>query len=59
MEHYTCWCLFVEACHYLLQPSISLINLNQADSKLIEFAASLENLYGKGKTTPNMHLHYI
>ena len=49
--------LFVCGCMSLLQPSISLINLNQADSKLIEFAASFENLYGKGKTTSNMHLH--
>ena len=57
MEHYTCSSLFVDACHYLLQPSISLLDLNQADTKFIEFATSFQMLYGKCHTTPNMHLH--
>ena len=47
----------MDACHYLLQPSISLLDLNKADTKFIEFATSFEMLYGKYHTTPNMHLH--
>ena len=57
MEHYTCWSLFVDACHYLLQPSLTLQDLSTADEKLVEFAASFEMLYGKENTTPNMHMH--
>ena len=57
IEHYTCWCLFVDACRYLLQPSISLHHLNEADKKLVEFNTSFELVFGKEHTTPNMHLH--
>ncbi len=55
--HYTCWNLFVDACRLLLQPSITLHDINQADMKLLEFVTSFELLYGKENTTPNMHLH--
>lgn len=47
----------MDACHYLLQPSITLGDLNTADEKLVEFATSFEMLYGKKHTTPNMHMH--
>lgn len=40
MEHYTCWSLFVDACHRLLKPSISLVELYEADNKLLKFVAA-------------------
>ena len=33
-EHYTCWSIFVDACHSLLQPSILLVELNRADTNI-------------------------
>ena len=57
MNHYSCWSLFVEACCYLLLPSLSMDDLIRADEKLLEFCRSFEVLYGKERCTPNMHMH--
>ena len=46
----------MDACCSPLQPSISLVELNRADTKFLEFCISLEWLYGKDYTTPNMCL---
>jgi len=56
-EHYSCWILFVEACCYLMLPSITLQDVEKADEKLIEFCKAFETLYGSEKCTPNMHMH--
>lgn len=56
-NHYECWSLLVDACCLLIQPSISHQDLMKADEKLIEFCNTYENLYGKEKCTPNMHMH--
>jgi len=49
--------LFQDACHLLLQPTISALQLSIADSKLYEFCTAYKALYGKEKCTPNMHMH--
>lgn len=49
--------LFVRACTILLQPTITLEDLDSADSLLLQFCTEFERLYGKEKCTPNMHLH--
>ena len=56
-QHFSCWALFVEACCYLLQPSISHADLNKADMSLTEFCKAFEDLYGKENCTPNMHMN--
>ena len=58
VEHYECWMLFQDACCYLLQPSLSSVQLSNADHKLYEFCKAYETLYRKEKCTPNMHIHY-
>ena len=56
-QHFSCWALFVEACCYLLQPSISHADLNKTDMSLIEFCKAFEVLYGKENCTPNVYMH--
>lgn len=57
-DHYECWSLFVDACFLLIQPSLSRNDLTKADEKLLEFCKLYEQLYGKEKCTPNMHMHH-
>ena len=57
MEHYECWMLFQDACSYILQPSVSTMQLSVVDQKLHEFCRTYETLYGKEKCTPNIHMH--
>ena len=56
-DDYQCMILFVRACIILLQPTITLEDLNRADDYLLKFCRHFERLYGKEKCTPNMHLH--
>ena len=52
-----CWSLFVQASILLRQYSISEVDLDAADSKLLEFCRAFETCYSKEVCTPNMHLH--
>ena len=56
-QHYDCWLLFVKAASLLCRRSISLQELDMADTFLIEFCETFERLYGKEHLTINMHLH--
>lgn len=47
---------FSSSMHMLLQESISLDTLNEAERKLNEFADSYEELYGSSNVTMNLHL---
>ena len=49
---YKCLVLFVRACIILLQPAITLEDLNRADSLLLQFCVAFEQLYGKIKMYP-------
>ena len=54
---FSCWQLFVKACHIICRRQISLEQLNHADNLLLEFLNAFENLYGKEFCTINLHLH--
>ena len=56
-EHLECWSLFVEACSFILKPIINIDDIMEGDCKLTQFCKCYEQLYGKSKCTPNMHLH--
>ena len=56
-EDYKCWSYFVYASQLLCQLSISLEELERANSNLLKFCKSFESLYGKESCTPNIHLH--
>ena len=54
-EDLQCCSHFVEACSLL--PIVTIEDVNMGDEKLILFCNRYENLYGRSKCTPNMHLH--
>ena len=56
-EHYSCWAMFVEASMQLSQHPVSVDVLTAADTKLVQFCSTFEQLYGKQACTPNMHMH--
>ena len=56
-EHRECWRHFVLACRLLCKKSISNNDILLADALLMQYCRRTEQLYGKNKITPNMHLH--
>ena len=56
-EHLECWSLFVTACSLILKPIINIDDVIKGDDKITQFCKCYEQLYGKSKCTPNMHLH--
>ena len=56
-EHLKCWSEFVKACSILLNPVITLQEIEKGDEMLLNFCRKFEELYGKQKCTPNMHFH--
>jgi len=56
-EHMQCWQAFVLACKFLTRPVITTLELQKADLMLLQFCKKFEQLYGKSKVKPNMHLH--
>jgi len=56
-EHMQCWQAFVLACKFLTRPVITTLELQKADLMLLQFCKTFEQLYGKSKVKPNMHLH--
>ena len=56
-EHFQCWLLFVRACSILSERIILKSDINTADLLLLNFCRKFEQLYGKEKCTPNLHLH--
>ncbi|XP_022784123.1 uncharacterized protein LOC111324758 [Stylophora pistillata] len=55
-EHMRCWQAFVLACKFLTRPVITALELQKADLMLLQFCEKFEQLYGKLKLKPNMHL---
>lgn len=51
------WRDFVMACSYLCCPVITEMKALLAHSYLLKFCKNFEQLYGKHRVTPNMHLH--
>ena len=56
-EHYNMWADFVQACQFLCSKVITTAECETADQKLMSFCRKFEELCGKEKCTPNMHLH--
>ena len=56
-DHYCCWHRFVLACHFMCSRAISQAGVSQMDSYLISFCRMVEELFGAGACTPNLHLH--
>lgn len=56
-HHYDCWLLFVKSSSLLCRCSITLQELDNADSLVMDFCNMFEELYGKEHCTTNMHLH--
>lgn len=54
---FSCWQLFVKACHLICRRQIQLQEVNKADELLMEFLDCFEKLYGKEFCTMNLHLH--
>ena len=55
--HLLCWQTFVLACNRLCQPLLYPEDIHQADLLLMKFCRTVEELYGEGVVTPNMHMH--
>ncbi|OAD81159.1 hypothetical protein PHYBLDRAFT_72980 [Phycomyces blakesleeanus NRRL 1555(-)] len=51
------WMHYVKACHILVKPSISFIEVDQAHSYLQEFCQSCEDIYEPKVLTCKMHRH--
>lgn len=56
-SHFSCWHLFVKACHLLCRRTITEQQVSDADNFLMEFCETFESLYGKQHCNINMHLH--
>jgi hypothetical protein len=54
---YRCWAHFVNACTLLSTTLIKIPDVGVAHDHLIKFRKEFENIYGKDRVTPNMHLH--
>ena len=51
------WLLFVDACHLMVKPSITMGNIEQSNNLMLQFCTGVQRLYGPEEITPNMHLH--
>lgn len=51
------WREFVLACSYICTPIITETKARLGHVHLLNFCTKFENIYGKNKVTPNMHLH--
>lgn len=56
-EHYCMWTHFVHACQILCSKVITANGCKKADEELMSFCKQFEELCGKERCTPNMHLH--
>ena len=53
---YQCWCLFVEACQLICKPILKKEHILLAHDLIVRFCTIYEQLYGKDRCTPNMHM---
>ncbi len=56
-RHLQCWQLFCKACYFLCRRKVSISEVNEANTLLLEFCTLYSSLYGKEKCTINLHLH--
>ena len=53
---FECWCYFVEACQLVCQPIINTYQIVKSHDLLVRFCTTYEQLYGRERCTPNMHM---
>lgn len=51
------WLLFVRSCTILCSRIITLSDVHEADTYLVQFCKLFQHKYGQASVTPNMHLH--
>lgn len=56
-EHLECWRTFVLACRILCKHTLSITDINLADTLLLQFCRKVECIYGNDAISPNMHMH--
>ena len=56
-EHLECWYLFVQACNILVSPMLNINDAMEGHKLLLQFCKQFQQLYGRDKVTPNMHMH--
>ena len=56
-EHMQCWQAFVLACKFLTRLVITALELQKADLMPLRFCEKFEQIYGKSKVKPYIHLH--
>ena len=54
--HYSCWCIFVQACTLICQLFVTHEDIKEAHHLIIAFCKEFQKLYGKEYCTPNMHM---
>ena len=56
-DDYQCWLLFVKACVIMCSQIIKIADVVVGHSLLMNFCRRFEQMYGKERVTPNMHMH--
>ena len=56
-EDLECWYLFVQACRILVTPLLKIDEAKKGHEMLLKFCRQFQQLYGRDKVTPNMHMH--
>ncbi len=51
------WQLFVQACHLICQPVLTMTEANEAHELFKTFGTRLEKLWGQNAVKPNQHMH--
>ena len=55
-QDYNCWCSFIEACQLVCLPVVTTAQIMEAHYHFVNFCTTFEQIYGKDKCTPNMHM---
>ena len=56
-KQYRCWHTFVQACNVMYARAISKAGVSLMDHHLMSFCNQVEQLFGVGGCTPNLHMH--
>ena len=56
-EHYRCWHTFEQACNIMCSRAILKAGVSLMDHHLMSFCNQVEQWFGVGGCTPNLHMH--
>ena len=54
---YNCWAHFVSVCNLLCTTLVKIADVGVVYNHTMQFCWEFEQIYGKDRVTPNMHLH--